>query len=314
MKKFIFSTYLMTNRIVGPIMERLISLVVKHENTTPVVPIFIIGAPRSGTTLTFQLLVHSFRLGYLTNMHCLFFGSPALVSIFMQRRKRSMAFVSSYGRTTGHYGPSECGEWWYRFFPRVPVYASRENVDNRSLAAFRRSLASFAAVEKRPVVFKNLYAGMRLDPILSVFPNAVFIHVRRNMIANALSILEGRRSANGGYDTWWSLPPPGFQSLLDCSPAQQVVSQISMIDQCIENDVGRLGVGNQVMEANYEDICQSPANFLVSFKAFMMAKGFDLAIVDAPPERFQPKESHNVPEEIRAEVVTITEEAVQNVR
>ena len=40
-------------------------------------PIFIIGAPRSGSTLLYQVLTDYFEVGYISNLHAHFFGSPA---------------------------------------------------------------------------------------------------------------------------------------------------------------------------------------------------------------------------------------------
>jgi len=38
-------------------------------------PLFIIGPPRTGSTLLYQLVVQRFDVGYLANRHCRLYGA-----------------------------------------------------------------------------------------------------------------------------------------------------------------------------------------------------------------------------------------------
>src|SRR5690625_5302003 len=71
------------------------------ERMLPHVPIFIIGAPRSGSTLLFQALTDAFDVGYLTNRHCQYFGSPRLCEQLFRplKNKRNSSFSSHHGST-----------------------------------------------------------------------------------------------------------------------------------------------------------------------------------------------------------------------
>lgn len=297
-KKILVGAYLGVNRRVGPLIERVLSLSGARAKRPAQTPIFIVGAPRSGTTLTFQLVVHGFQAGYLTNTHCRLFGAPALASLLLRKRDRSIAFESDYGRTAGRYGPSECGEWWYRFFPRDPAFVRRKDMSAKALADFKRSLATLGTAEGRPLVFKNLYAGLRMDPIIAAFPDALFLHVRRDRMDNAVSILEGRHAANGNYETWWSVPPSGYEALLGHPPARQVLSQIELIDAQIENDVRDLGLEQQVLSVRYEDICADPAAFLDRVQSFLSSRGVDLQMAAPPPKEFEPRRKNRLPTEM----------------
>ena len=42
-------------------------------------PVFIIGLPRSGSTLLFQLLINNFKFSYFTNLVNVFFRCPVLI-------------------------------------------------------------------------------------------------------------------------------------------------------------------------------------------------------------------------------------------
>lgn len=314
LKSALVAGFVLVNRVLGPLIERLLHAGNTESKDESWPPIFIVGAPRSGTTLTFQLIVHAFKVGYLTNMHCKIFGAPVLASRLMRNDHRHITFLSNYGRTAGRYGPSECGEWWYRFFPRDPVYVKTSDISSRKLEAFRRSLVAFAAAEGRPVVFKNLYASLRIDPILSMFPNAIFIHVMRNRVDNAASILEGRMAANGEYDTWWSVPPPGYEYLRELSPARQVMSQIAMIDDQIEQDIRRLMHDECVLNVRYEEICNDPNRFVYQFVSFMRERGHNFVPIKIPTEGIRPKSrERSVPEDMLAELLDISREGSADV-
>ena len=82
-------------------------------------PIFIISAPRTGTTLLYQVMINQFELGYLSNLHEFFYGGPSLLQAVAGRFqvKKQVGYKSHHGRSKGLQSPSECGDFWYRFFP-----------------------------------------------------------------------------------------------------------------------------------------------------------------------------------------------------
>ncbi|EAP77338.1 hypothetical protein ISM_03575 [Roseovarius nubinhibens ISM] len=167
-----------------------------------------------------------------------------------------------------------------------------------ALKAFQRSLQTIANAEDRPLVFKNLYAGLRLEPIVAMFPDAIFIHVQRDRVENAISILEGRNAANGNFNTWWSVPPPGYEAWIGQPAADQVMAQIDLIEAQIDRDTRNLGLGDQMMKVNYRDICADPAAFLSRAQTFLNSRGVELSLVGDPPMRFERRRSNQLPKEI----------------
>lgn len=231
-------------------------------------------------------------------MHGLLYGLPALVSLLTHKKTRQENFSSNLGLTRGWLGPSECGQWWYRFFPRNPVYVTRDMIDQRKLLAFKRSLVSIASAEGRPLIFKNLFAGMRLDAILSAFPDALFLYVSRDLRNNAHSILEGRLNATGSFQNWWSVPPPGYEKLLDLSPEIQVVEQIRMIHGQLEMDIERLSLGSRVMRVKYEDLCMDPCMFVDQLEVFLSMANIQIERLAPPPTNFTISTKSALPAEI----------------
>lgn len=265
-------------------------------------PIFIIGPPRSGSTLLMQAMTDAFDVGYLSNVHSAWYGFPALAEQQFQplRQKAPSDFNSAYGRTAQRYAPAECGAWWYRFFPKHPAYVSGEQADAEKMKAFRRSLLALEAAFAKPVIFKNLYASLRIEPIRRYVPEAVFIVVERDRYANAASILKGRKDALGVYDQWWSVPWPAEASLQLKSPAEQVLAQIDGIHSLID---AQLSDSDRVFRVDYDAFCRASHGVLDRFALFMQGLGVELEPRFDIPNHFPPKAPASLPDHIRNDLL-----------
>lgn len=229
-----------------------------YENTFKHPPIFLLGAPRSGSTLIFQVITDAFDVAYLSNRHCQFFGTPALAERLFHptRRRPPSEYRSNHGVTRGAYAPSECGEWWYRFFRRNPAYVTLKDVDEAKMRCFRRSLLAFTEVADKPVVFKNLYASLRLEPINRHIPEALYIIISRNELDNGHSLLETRKRIFGNYYEWWSIPPSNVEELKKLPAYAQVIEQIRSINNTIDIEIKAERItSSKVHRINYEQFC-----------------------------------------------------------
>lgn len=259
--------------------------------------IFLIGPPRSGSTLAYQVFTDAFELGYLSNRHCTCYGWPALVEkIFCpSKRKQPSNYCSYYGQTASPLAPAECGQWWYRFFRRDPAYVTLADVDEKKMYAFQRSLFSLLAACGKSFIFKNLYACLRLEPIAEYVPRALFIVIERDWVDNAQSILNARKDASGSYDPWWSVPPPDVDKLSKLSPVEQVVGQIEAIHDLINKDVHRLGLESRTFRMKYDDFCNDVHGTLHRLEAFMAGHGIELQRRFVVPERFDVNRTIKIP-------------------
>ncbi|WP_163575251.1 sulfotransferase [Halomonas faecis] len=266
--------------------------------------VFIIGPPRSGSTLLMQTLTDAYDVGYLTNRHCRWFGAPALAERLYNPLgdKSPSDFQSNYGRTKKPSDPAECGAWWYRFFRRQPAYVTRGEVSERKMRAFSRSIASLQNTSGKPLIFKNLYASLRLDPMSVYLPEALYIVIERDLKDNAESILKGRKDALGSYQHWWSVPPPNVGALDELSPVQQAVGQIESIHELIDRDIERLGLEDRVFRVSYEDFCEDVHGTLYRFQDFMARHGIELERRFEVPYRFEIEHSQKIPQDMYEEL------------
>lgn len=258
------------------------------EAPLPQKPIFVVGAPRSGSTLLYQLLVVRFDVAYLSNLHCRFFGAPALVErAFGKRLRPPEDFSSRFGSTRGLAAPSECGPYWYRFFRKSPQHVSLTDIEPDRLERLRESVRAFARAAGRPLVFKNLVNSVRLAPLAAALPEALFVFVRRDETDTAASILAGRRSVNADESDWWSVEPPEIERLRSLPPREQVLEQVraveSLVDQARE-EIGR----DRFLDVRYEDVCADTHRALESVATFAERHGVALRIRRDVPARFEP--------------------------
>ena len=79
--------------------------------------IYIVGAPRSGTTLLSQVVSRFLDVGYINNLIARFWRRPS-VGIHLSRLvlggggREQIAFESEHGTTPGAAGPHEFGYFW----------------------------------------------------------------------------------------------------------------------------------------------------------------------------------------------------------
>lgn len=280
----------------------------KHEN--PMHTVFILGAPRCGSTLVMQVFTDAFEFGYLSNKHCRWFGAPELVERWARkdRTKSPSDYTSLHGRTAQDTDPAECGAWWYRFFRREPAYVTNRDVSERGMRAFRQSIAALQALMERPLIFKNLYVGLRLEPIATYLPGALFVVIERNWVDTAGSILRGRKDALGRYDQWWSVPPPNVELLKQWPPVEQVVGQIESIHRLIEHDIERLELEGRVFRIEYEEFCADVHGTLSRFKDFMARQGVCLERRLDVPREFEVSHPADTPSELYEELVAYVAE------
>lgn len=259
-----------------------------HE-TLPFLPIFVVGAPRSGSTLLYQLLTDRFDVGYLANGHARQPGAPSLVErrrgLVRGRQGELGDYRSSFGGTAGELGPSECGPFWYRFFPRRPHYVPADAFPASSRRELRAAVGAFVEACDRPVVYKNLYSTARMDAIAAALPEALFVAIHRDLAANARSLLDGRLQVAGSYDTWWSVEPPGIERLLQLPAHEQVVEQVRALDALVAEVEASIGP-DRVLHLAYEDLCADPQAELERIAAFAAAHGFVLGERGKVPASF----------------------------
>ncbi len=229
--------------------------------------LFIVGAPRSGTTLLTQLLISQYGFGYISNLAARFWNAPALglklAASLAGERPPAVGLDSDYGQVSGYEGPHEFGHFWQRWFE----YGESHRVEPDRLRRVDRGflLQELAAIEAHfgsPTLYKNLAAcGMNLDFLAGLLPGARFVHLQRDPLRVACSLLAGRKHRCGSREAWFSVRPPGYPRLRTLPWPEQIAGQVAAIERQIADSLSRLPA-ERWRRVGYDDLVASPAGVL----------------------------------------------------
>ena len=199
-------------------------------------PIFIIGAPRTGSTLVYQVLTNYFDVKYISNFSASFYHSLYLGMIISDKilgNSSHNLFDSHYGMASNLNGPNECGQFWYRWFPKDRHFISSNEITKDELIGIRKTIGMITKKFHKPIIFKNLNNGQRLQAIKKVLPESLFIIVRRDPVYTAQSILAGRKDFYGDKMAWFSVMPKNVNEIKKKDYPEQVVQQVYFLEKQI---------------------------------------------------------------------------------
>ena len=221
-------------------------------------PIFIIGCPRSGTTLLFSLLSHSEHLWSLhSESHHIW---ELVVPIYRQ------GFFGS-NRATAEDATPGVRDFVTRSFLHLLKPGSPELVEKPAVRM----------VEKTP---RNVY---RVPFLRALFPDAAFVFLTRDGRDNISSLMEGWKHPErfGTWDLppgftikgyqgrkWCFALPPGWEELNGCSLAEVCAYQWTSANEAILASLAELPPSSFV-RVRYEDLFNHPYRVIEQLAAFL---------------------------------------------
>ena len=161
--------------------------------------IFILGAPRTGSTLTYQAVCSRFGLPYIANFTNDYFSSIPIVGLALQKTiSVDVAFGSHFGKTDGPFQPSEGSRLMVHWFgtgdpPALKAATIRAGLKQHFVDTIRAAAAIFAG----PLVIKNAWNCYRVPCLARTLPAARFIWIRRDIADAAKSDLGARYKTKG---------------------------------------------------------------------------------------------------------------------
>lgn len=221
-------------------------------------PVFIIGAPRTGSTILYQILSNQLDVTYVDNLICRFhrnFFAGCWLSDKVFKQRAHDCFTSENGDTSssGLRAPSECGEFWYRWLPSDRHFLDDDEIKVEMVEGIRQEITAVINYFDKPILFKNLNAGQRLRLLHQCFPYAKFIVVNREPLYTAQSILLAKRKLGLADSEFWSIMPRNVDKLRPLSAYEQITKQIYFLKRQIYNDQ-KLFSDNSFLEVEYSDL------------------------------------------------------------
>jgi hypothetical protein len=301
------------NEILEPAEERILA-----RYGAPRYPVIcIVGCARAGSTLMLQWFASMGKFAYPTNLLSRFYAAPAIGARIQQLLTDSryrfrdefddcikpVQFSSDLGKTKGTLAPNEFWYFWRRFFP----YGEIQQLDKDGLAGvdtakFLAELAALEAVFDKPFVVKALIINWNIPFLARILEKSLFIHIVRQPIYNAQSLLESREQYFGTIDEWYSFKPPEFVKLKECGPYEQVAGQVYCTNDAIRKGLDQINA-DRWMKVSYEEFCQNPATVFSGIREKLARQD---CMVDGHyngPEAFECKNQMRLSEEAVQQII-----------
>ncbi|MCO5090660.1 sulfotransferase [Bosea sp. (in: a-proteobacteria)] len=249
------------NAIVAPVQAAL-----EADCAEPrIPPVFILGPPRSGTTVVSQLLASTGRFGMATNFVARFWQAPALGlmiqdALGLAKDGVESSLSSKRGVTKGWTEPSEFGYFWSRWFDLgQPTHALGEAERRRfDAVGLRRSLAAMEQVAGLPLAMKNnSWFTLNADLLAEAFPGCVLVVCEREPFFVAQSIWLQRLDLFGDASRWWSVRPADHDEIVKLPPLAQVAAQAVSIATGMAASLARAGTA-RIIRVPYDALARSP--------------------------------------------------------
>lgn len=219
--------------------------------------LFIIGPPRSGSTIFYQLITSLLDLSYIDNLANLarnnpFFGMKLSQALF--RGKSHQSFNSNYGRTSdgGLHAPAEA-LFFYKWFPKDRHYTEASDLTQKQVEALRENIHGITNMLDKPLVIKNLSFSLRLQALRIFMPDARYVVVRRDPLFTAQSVLLAMRKNQQPANKVWGILPKDFKKLEGLDPHEMVVRQINQIEKQIYTDLKKIPA-EKFLFVDYEEL------------------------------------------------------------
>jgi hypothetical protein len=275
--------------------------------------IFIVGGPRSGTTLMMQWLAASGLFGYPSNLMARFYRSPYIGALIHEmlfnpdyQYKDDFSdllpftlisrFESDLGKTIGTAAPNVFWYFWRRFFDFGDCpYLNKEQQQSADTEEFVKELAAIESAFDRPFALKGIIVNWNLEFIDKLFEKALFIHVRRSPAYQMNSILKARERFRGDRKLWWGFKTPEFADLTFKSPEEEVAAQIFFTRRAISTSFENIQE-NRWMSVDYERFCCNPQQFYSELSSKLSSQQYEIPDLYKGIEKFTNSNGPSNPE------------------
>jgi hypothetical protein len=295
------------NGLLQPVEQQILS-----SYRMPKYPVvFVVGAPRCGSTLMMQWLAQTGHFAYPTNLLSRFYAAPYVGAKIQQLLtdpeynfrneildfSGEISFESSLGKTKGALAPNEFWYFWRRFIPNTePRYVDKGTLEKVDAGGFAAELAALESVFDKPWAMKGLILELNIPFLSSILDKALFLFVRRHPFYNIQSLLTARINYSGNRHEWYSIKPQEYEMLKHLEPIEQVTGQVYFAVQAIEEGLEQIE-NSRGLEICYEDFCTGPEQVFHQIAAKFAQQGYPADWQYTGPKRFHSTNQIRLPEE-----------------
>lgn len=256
---------------------------------------FIVGAPRSGSTLLLQWLASLGVFCYPTNVLNRFAYAPYIGALIQKLLfdpeydfseefsdiNSSVEFTSNLGKTKGALDTNEFQHFFRNYMNNFdPQYLTREELNQVDFDGIRNGLASIEYAFEMPFIVKLVMLEFHLETVFSKIKNSIILYIKRNPLYNMQSLLLAREKYYNDKTVWWSVKPKEYEKLKEMDIYHQIAGQVYYTNKALENALGSIPGKNKI-SIRYEDFCKNPGKYYHEIKEKYKAHGYIL------PEKYE---------------------------
>lgn len=254
------------------------SIIFEQNSVSMNTAIFILGSPRTGSTLLYQMMAKFFHLPFISNFINAYYADCPVIGFLIQKNilgiYDNIHGHSKYGKIEGALQPSEGSNVMKNWFGGGhPSQLISKTILSGKENHFKVTLDSVYSMYKKPCLIKNAWNCFRMEYLLNVLPNAYFIWIKRDIRASAKSDLDARYVAHNHNNVWNSATPANYEELKSLDPCNQVVENQYEFAKAIKSCKN-----NKVLGIWYEDLIAKPKKILTEISNFCDLKCMDYSV------------------------------------
>ena len=238
----------------------------KEPNT-----VFILSAPRTGSTYLYQLIAKTFNLPYFSNATNEIYPLNPIIGLIIQSKINiSISLSNKFGKTKGIFQPSEgsyiLSNWFGGGHPSQIV--SNKILKGKDKHFIATLAASEIIFNGAPLIIKNPWNCFRISSIRELLPKAKFIWLKRDIRKSAASDLKSRYITKGNPNEWNSATPSNVKKLKLLPPVHQVIENQFEFNRSIGTNLKNIPKENWIT-LWYEDILKERNIELKKISSFL---------------------------------------------
>lgn len=211
--------------------------------------IVLLAPPRSGSTLTYQLLVNAFENIHLTNMQNLLYATPR-TGMWLSSLKcgnKPVAYTSNQGFVDGLCGEAEGLKFW-SYWTGIGIDQLQSRFKPGKAERIKRILSKQNS-SKKALITGYLGHVFAIREMEKLFPDALFVYLRRDLLSNAYSLF------NVSPHNWFSVKTSSYPKVKNMDRYHQIVAQLLDVHQLILNKLP-----DNAVSVEYKEVCNNPAS------------------------------------------------------
>ncbi len=260
--------------------------------------IFVIGAPRSGTTLMSQVLAHGLDVGFINNLSARFWKTPVTgirLSNSIFKNNKSTDFQSKFASTKKLEDIHEFGYFWRHWLKKESItnIVNSPSIEKEiQWTELKNIILNIHEAFGKGFACKNVLSAYHISKFLHVLKKLVFVYIERDPVDAAISILNARKKYYTDLNLWWSYVPLEYEQIKDLDYKRQIAGQVYFLTKYYNSKIKDIN-SNRIIRIKYKELCDNPQAILDTIvKVTRKELDYELKINDDFPEKFEYKTYH----------------------